>query len=225
MNKTFIASLENHDVYLISTEKVSFYFNISKKKDVANITMDIKYKNRKSVNDVISYYEKIDNYNITLVVPVMDFEENEKLFKKQSNLLSEVINDTYNFLTNNGIEVKTDINVIKHKSTKSDFVDFFLNKFANRVRYLSLDNLVQEEVPYNKIEAANISFVVGRPELELTIKEDDMQEIINKTQELNEQKEVQKPKYNFATGGYISYYLLGGLTAIITLLLMTIIMK
>ena len=58
----------------------------------------------------------------------------QKLFKKQSNLLSEIINDTYKFLTNNGIEVKTNINIIKHKSIRSDFVDFFINKF-NKYKY------------------------------------------------------------------------------------------
>ena len=227
MNRTFVASLENHDVYFVSTENVSFYFNISKKKDSSNITIDIKTKKKNSVNSIINYYEKIDNYNITLVVPTIKIEEDFDAFKLQSNQLSEIINCTYKFLTNNGIDVKNNINIIKHTSSRSDFVDFFVNKFASRVRYLTLDNLVQEEVPYNKIEAANISFVVGRPELDLTIKEEEMNEVIKETQEVK--KEVASnnvvPKVNFATSGYISYYLLGFLTAVVTLLLLTLLVK
>lgn len=226
MNKTFIASLENHEVYLINTNKASFYFNISKMKGNTNITIDANYKKNNSVNDIITYYEKIDNYNITLVVPVAEFENEEKLFKHQSNVLSEAINCTHKFLTNNGVTVGNNINIIKH-STRSDFVDFFVNKFETRVRYISLEKLVQEEVPYNKVNAANISFVVGKPEIELTIKDDEMKEIINETQNINNSSNSinVKPKYSFASSGHVSYYLLGVLTAIVTLTILTLLVK
>lgn len=226
MNKIFVASLENHDVYLFSDESVSFYLNIMKERVRTNITLDINYKKKNSINDIINYYEKIDDYNISLVVPTMKFEEDEKIFKKQSNLVSKVINKAHKLLTDSNIFVKDNINIIKHKTTRSDFVDFFINNFANRVRYLTLDNLVQEEVPYNKIKAANISFVVGKPELELTIKEDDMQEIIDNT--IEKQKEfnaLNKKRQNVFASGFISYYLLGFLTAIITLLILTSFIK
>lgn len=228
MNKTFIASLENHDVYLVNTEKFSFYFNISKEKEETNITMDVNYKKKGSVNSVITHYEKIDNYNITLVIPIVSFEEDYSLFKKQSNVLSQIINCTHKLLTSNGVSVKNNINLIKHKSIRSDFIDFFINKFASRVRYLTLDDLVQEEVPYNKISAANISFVVGKPELELTIKEEEMREIIREAQEKKNEvvtNNIKKPKQSFATSGFVSYYLLGFLTAIITLLVLTTLIK
>ena len=38
MNKIFVASLENHDVYLVSNEHVSFYLNIMKERVRTNIT-------------------------------------------------------------------------------------------------------------------------------------------------------------------------------------------
>jgi len=226
MNKTFVASLENHDIYLINTNKTTFYFNISKMKGNTNITIDANYKKNNSVNDIITYYEKIDNYNITLVIPVAKFENDEKLFKQQSNILSEAINCTYKFLTNNSVTVGNNINIIKH-STRSDFIDFFVNKFETRVRYITLEKLVQEEVPYNKINAANISFVVGKPEIELTIKDEEMDKIISETQKRNnETNELNsKPKYSFASSGHVSYYLLGVLTAIVTLTILTLLVK
>jgi len=227
MNKTFVAGLENHDVYLINDGKVSFYLNVLKENTSTNITLDIKYRYKNNINNIVSYYEKIDNYNITLVIPIVKIEEEFEGFKSQSNEISLIINYAYKLLTTNGLFVNNNINIIKHNSMRSDFIDFFINKFASRVRYLTLDNLVQEEVPYNKIDAANISFVIGKPELGITIKEDDMKEIIKETREKQTtyNKDIQKPKYSFATSGYVSYYLLGFLTAVVTLLMLTLLIK
>lgn len=225
MNKTFVASLENHDVYLINYDYVSFYVNVLKKKEITSITLDIDYRKKNSVNDIVSYYEKIDNFNISLVIPVINFKEAPELYKSQSNLLSKCINYAYKLLTRNDIVVKDNINVIRHESSKSEFVHYFLGKFSNRLRYISLDDLVAEEVPYNKVNAANISFVIGKPELGLTIKDDEMNEIINEIKEVPQStsvsNQVSKTKLSFATSGYVSYYLLGFLTAIVTLLLLT----
>ena len=71
MNKTFVADLENHSVYLISNNYISFFVNISKEKETTNITLDLKTKKKKELTKLISYYEKIDNYNITLVIPII----------------------------------------------------------------------------------------------------------------------------------------------------------
>ena len=228
MNKTFVASLENHNVYLISIEDTSFYLNCLKdKNDTTNITMDIEYKKKNSINDIVNYYQKIDNYNITLVVPTDNFIENKTKYKSQSNTLSNIINFTYKLLTKNGLTVKNNINIIKHSNNKSDFVEFFISKFSSRVRLISIDDLVREEVPYNKVKAANINFVIGRPELDLTIKEDEMKEIIDASKEI-EEKPVNKRKEKLAfvaTSGFVSYYLLGFLTAIITLLVITLLVR
>jgi len=226
MNKTFVADLENHNVYLISNEKVSFYINVSKEKESTSITLDIKTKKKDNINSVINYYEKIDNYNITLVIPMMSFVENNTEFKKQSNAVSTLINHSYKLLTKNGINVKNNVNIIKHQKN-SEFVDFFLNQFSNRVRYIPLDDLVHEEVPYNKINAANISFVVGKPELELTIKDDEIKEIINEVKEIKQTEKIKNTtsKLSLATSGYVSYYLLGFLTAVVTLLFLTLMIK
>lgn len=228
MNKTFIASLENHNVYLISNDDVSFYLNCLKdKNETTNITMDIDYKKKNSINDIVNYYQKIDNYNITLVVPTDNFIEKKEKYKTQSNTLSSIINFTYKLLTKNGLTIKNNINIIKHSNIKSEFVNFFISKFSNRVRLISIDDLVREEVPYNKVSAANINFVIGRPELDLTIKEDEMQEIIDTTKEVTE-KPVSNKKNRLAfvaTSGFVSYYLLGFLTAIITLLVITMLVR
>lgn len=229
MNKTFVASLENHDVYLINYDYVSFYINVLKEKEVTNITLDIDYKKKSSINNIISYYERIDNFNISLVIPTMKFKEEQDLYKEQCNLLSKCINSAHKLLTKNDIDVKNNINVIRHNSSKSEFIQYFLNKFSNRLRYIHLDDLVAEEVPYNKINAANISFVIGRPELELTIKDDEMSEIITDVQEEVQNtklpNQINKPKLSLATSGFISYYLLGFLTAVVTLLFLTLVVK
>lgn len=225
MNKTFVTDLENHNVYLINTGNMSFYINVSKEKESTNITLDLKTKKKDNLSKIISYYEKIDNYNITLVVPLFNICEEYNNFKSQSNVISKLINNAYKLLTNNDINVKNNINIIKRYNNRSDFIDFFMSNFSNRVRYITLDDLVHEEVPYNKINAANISFVVGKPELELTIKEEEMKEIVNNVQNVNEPKE-KKSKLNLAaTTGFVSYYLLGFLTAVVTLLFLTLMIK
>lgn len=227
MNKTFVAELENHFIYLVNDNFISFYINVLKKKDSTNISVDIKNKKTNSISSIIKHYEKIDNYNITLVVPVISINENVDEYKKQSNLVSKLINYSHKFLLENDINVLNNINLIK-TNIKSDFIEFFIKQFSNRVRHITLDDLVHEEVPYNKIEAANISFVVGRPELELTIKDDEMKEIIEETKKETEKNFKEKTsikKSNAFASGYVSYYLLGFLTAILTLLFITWIIK
>ena len=227
MNKTFVAELENHIVYLVNNNLLSFYINVLKEKDKTNISIDIKNKKKENIKDIITHYEKIDNYNITLVIPILKIEEDVNKFKEQCNTVSKIINTAYKFLTQNNIEVKENIKVIKH-TNKSDFIDFFLKQFSNRVKHITLDDLVHEEVPYNKINAANISFVIGKPELELTINDEEMKEIIEETKyEVEIDKEMKvSPKKSFAAAqGFISYYLLGFLTAVITLLVLTLLVK
>jgi len=228
MIKTFVADLENHSVYLINNGDTAFYINVLKKKESTNITLDLKTRKKDDLTKIIGYYEKIDNYNITLVVPLIKISEEFNDFKSQSNVVSKLINNSYKLLTSNDINVKNNINIIKRYNGRSDFIDFFINNFSSRVRYITLDDLVHEEVPYNKINAANISFVVGKPELELTIKEEEMKEIVKEVQEANNnvRKEKQQPKLNFAaTSGFVSYYLLGFLTAVVTLLALTLLVK
>lgn len=226
MNKTFIADLDNHSVYLINDGDISFYINISKDKEETNITLDITTKKKNDIRNLIGYYEKIDNYNITLIVPLVQISEDFNEFRKQCNVVSKLINNSYNILKNETIIVKNNVNIIKHRNSRSDFVDYFVNAFASRVRFITIDDLVCEEVPYNKVNAASISFVVGKPELELTVKDEEMKEILQKAKEktkVNETKTV--PRQNFATSGFVSYYLLGALTAILTLLVLTILVK
>lgn len=226
MNKTFVASLENHNVYLISNDNVSFYLNCLKdKKGSTNITMDIDYKKKNSVNDIVNYYQKIDNYNITLVVPTNLFSEEKDNYKSQSNMLSMIINLTYKLLTKNNLEVLDNINIIKHNNTKSNFVNFFINKFSSRIRYLTIDELVMEEVPYNKVKVGNIDFVIGKPELDLTIKEEEMKDIIDETKDYNNEVKPKSKLAFVATSGFVSYYLLGFLTAIVTLFLITVLVR
>lgn len=220
MNKTFIANLENYSIYLISTPTLSFYLNVPKTKTEVDITLDINFNKIDNINEVINHYEKIDNYNVVLLLPTIKLKEEEREFKNQSNLISLVINMGYKLLTHNNIEVKRNINLIKHQNYKGQFINFFLLKFGSRVKYTSLEDLVHEEVPYNKLDAASFSFVIGKPELDLTIKEEEMKNIIQKEDEVKEVP-IPKRKTSYATSGYVSYYLLGFLTAVVTLLMLT----
>jgi len=226
MNKTFVADLDNHIVYLMSNGDMSFYINLSKKNESTNITVDMKTKKKNDISRMISYYEKIDNYNISLVVPVINLSENINDYKTQSNFISKIINESYRILTSNGMNVKNNINIIKKNYSKSEFIEFFIKQFSNRVRYIALDDLVHEEVPYNKFEAASISFVVGKPEIELTIKDEEMKEIIKDVETRKTKKETKKTvsKSN-TTSGYVSYYLLGFLTAVVTFFILTLLVK
>lgn len=227
MNKTFVADLENHIVYLMSNGDMSFYINLSKKNESTNITLDMKTKKKDDISKMIGYYEKIDNYNISLVVPITNLSEDMNDYKTQSNFVSKIINESYRILTSNSMNVKNNINIIKRNHSKSEFIEFFIKQFSNRVRYITLDDLVHEEVPYNSIKAANISFVIGKPEIELTIKDEEMKEIIKDVEEVQEKQVKKAPisKKIMATSGYVSYYLLGFLTAVVTFAILTVLVK
>ena len=81
MKETLICSLEKHNIYYLSDANVSFYILVPYKEyDNTNISIRLKSnydsydltKNSLEVvtNELINYYKNLDNYNITLILPV-----------------------------------------------------------------------------------------------------------------------------------------------------------
>ena len=81
MKETLICSLEKHNIYYLSDANVSFYILAPYKEyDNTNISIRLKSnydsydltKNSLEVvtNELINYYKNLDNYNITLILPV-----------------------------------------------------------------------------------------------------------------------------------------------------------
>ena len=82
MDKKLILELKNHNVYYVKTEKVSYYITIPKNYTTTNICLELKNKMDNynlELNDEIwvmenvkNTYSYIDDYNITLVIPILN---------------------------------------------------------------------------------------------------------------------------------------------------------
>ena len=116
MDKKLILELNNHNVYYIKTNTVSFYITIPKY-NIENTNICIELKNRMGnydieLNDEVWVMENIkntfsyiDNYNITLVLPILKDEQIsilEKIdntkYEQIDRIIGTVINNSYTFL-------------------------------------------------------------------------------------------------------------------------------
>ena len=81
MKETLICSLEKHHIYYLSNSNYGFYI-LTPFKDYSETNIAIRLKsnyqsydlNKNSLevvtNELINYYKNLDNYNITLILPV-----------------------------------------------------------------------------------------------------------------------------------------------------------
>ena len=117
MKETLICSLEKHNIYYLSDANVSFYILVPYKEyDNTNISIRLKSnydsydltKNSLEVvtNELINYYKNLDNYNITLILPVF-----------------------YNNILDIPKEITEDFEVIDISNTElTDFTTLYLHK-------------------------------------------------------------------------------------------------
>ena len=84
MDKKKILELINHDVYYVKTDVINYYITIPKYYQDTNICIEIKNKidnYNLELNDEIwvmenikNTYSYVDDYNITLIIPVFSDE-------------------------------------------------------------------------------------------------------------------------------------------------------
>lgn len=243
MKETFICKLNKHNIYYLNNDKFGFYILIPfRDYNETNITMRLKSnyemydlnKNNlsKVENELVNYYKDVDNYNITLLLPVffdnildrIRVVNDTDLYLKMDKMLGEMFNCAYNFLTKNKIKVNSNIYFINNDSFKN-FSNWYVSRYNNRIEYKTVVDLVKENGSYhtyNVVETPSMNFVVGKetePKIEKTF-EVEVETFDNMVKSIeNEEK-----KEN-ANAGFVSYILLGIFVFLISLGLLFVLIK
>lgn len=242
MKETFICKLEKHCIYYLSNSKFGFYILLPYKEyNETNIAIRLKSnyemydlsKNdlSKVESELINYYKDIDNYNITLVLPVFYDDilnrvrvvNDADLYHQLDTYFGEMFNSAYAFLTKNNIKVNSNIYFINNDSFKV-FTNWYVSRYSNRIEYKSIIDLVKGNGsfhPYNVLETPNMNFVVGKdnePKLDETV------EVETETFE-NISKSIEKSEKEKTNAGFVSYILLGIITFIVSMGLLFVLIR
>ena len=250
MKETLICSLDKHNIYYLNDANASFYILVPYKEySDTNISIRLKsnyqtYDLTKNSIDVVTeelvnYYKNLDNYNITLILPVFYNDiltrirtvEDIEMYKQVDRYLGYIFNTAYGFLTKNNIKVNNSIYVINNDSFKK-FTNWFVSRYNNRIEYKTILELVRGNGSYNSynvIETPNINFVVGKdnePNIEKTA-EMELETFDNLAKKvINDDKKEERVNLRVAeSGGFVSYVLLGVIAFVVSLVLLYMFVK
>ena len=248
MKETLVYTLDKHYIYYLSCVNFGFYIVVPFKEfNETNISIRLKgnYEmydpNRHStdtiINELINYYKNIDNYNITLILPVFYNDiltrirtvDDMEIYQKIDMYLGNIFNEAYKFLTKNNIKVNSNIYVINNDSFKK-FTNWFVSKYNNRIEYKTILDLIRQSGnfnSYNMVETPNINFVVGKntvPDLGVTA-EVEVETFDNYVKSMEEKEAKQDKKVEAKSAGFVSYILLGAVTFIVSLALLFLLVK
>ena len=181
MNKKVVLDLDNHVVYYIKLDNVSYYLTVPKQNEETSISLELKSKMDNynlDMNDelwvmenVKNTFSYIDSYNITLVLPILDSDKISILEKIDQNgyeiidkILGSVINDAYRQLRENNKKIGTEVILINNDRYKT-FINWFTSRYKERVLCKNLLEVIQmynvNATSYKKFETPAITFVVG----------------------------------------------------------------
>lgn len=248
MKETLICSLEKHNIYYLNDANVSFYLFVPYKEfNDTNISIRLKsnyqtYDLTKNsietvTNELINYYKNLDNYNVTLILPVfyddilnrVRIVDDMELYQKLDRYLGYIFNSAYLFLTKCNIKVNSNIYVINNDSFNK-FTNWFVSRYSNRIEYKTILELVKENGTYNSynvIETPNINFVVGKdnePTIDKTV-EMELETFDNIAREVSKENSVKREPRLAESGGFVSYILLGIITFIVSIALLYFFIK
>ena len=247
MKETLICKLEKHNIYYLSNSNYGFYILVPFK-DYTDTNIAVRLKSNYQnydlnknpldvvTNELINYYKNLDNYNITLILPVFYDDTLSRIITTQDmekymlvdKYLGEMFNSAYNLLTKNNIKVNSNIYVINNESFRS-FTNWFVSRYNNRIEYKTILELIKQNNEfntYNVIETPSINFVIGKneePKLDKTaeIEIETFDAIVKEIEE----KPKNSPKKEGKNAGYISYVLLGIGAFIVSMLLLWFLVK
>lgn len=248
MKETLICSLEKHNIYYVNNSNYGFYILVPFK-DYADTNIAIRLKSNYQnydlnknpldvvTNELINYYKNLDNYNITLILPVFyddllsritTVEDMEK-YLIVDRYLGEMINSAHMILTKNNVKVNSSIYVINNDSFKK-FTNWFVSRYNNRIEYKTILELIKQNDSfnsYNVVETPNINFVVGRneePTIDKTV-EIELETFESIAREVEEKPKKMPTKKDKNNGGYVSYVLLGVIAFVVSLALLWFFVK
>ena len=226
MDKKLILELTNHDVYYVKTDVVNYYITIPKKFESTNICIELKNRMgnydvelndeiwvMENVKNVFSY---VDDYNITLVLPVLKEEQisilekiDDSKFGVIDKILGYVINNSYAFLKESNKKVSNQVILVNNDRYKS-FIIWFITRYQNRVICKNLLELIQlfnaNATSYKKLETPVMNFVVGSYSTEVTAPK-----IEQKPEESLVPKKQMEVSY-----GYATYWILAIVTLVVS---------
>ena len=228
MDKKLILELKNHNVYYVKTEKVNYYITIPKNYTTTNICLELKNKMDNynlELNDEIwvmenvkNTYSYIDDYNITLVIPILNSDEVsilEKIdtikYEEIDKILGYVINSSYSILTSENLKIENQVILINNDRYKT-FINWFTARYRNRVICQNLLELIRifnvNATTYKKLESPGITFVVGSYNTEVDAP---------KVEKIPEKQIVaQSSPVHQASSGFTSYWLLAIITIVVS---------
>ena len=252
MKETLIYKLNKHNIYYISTPSYGFYIlvpftdytdtNIVLRLKGNYQSYDLNKNSLESVTEeLINYYKSIDNYNVTLVLPIfydgildrIRTVEDLVLYQRLDGYLGNIFNNAYAFLTKNNIKVNSNIYIINNDSFKT-FTNWFVSRYNNRIEYKTILDLVKDNGSYsnyNVIETPNMNFVVGKntePTIEKTVEMEleTFDNLAKKTIEEEKKKEPRKREETLVgSSGFVSYILLGAISFIVFIGLLYLFVK
>ena len=225
MNSKKILELSNHDIYYIKNEEFSYYVTVPKKFDTTNICLELKSKMHNynlDMNDelwvmenVKNTFKFIDEYNITLVLPVFndkDISDLEKIDNSKydgiDKKLGKIINDTYKLLKEKNLEISNQVILINNERYKT-FINWFVTRYKSRVICKNLLELIQifnvNATAYKKLETPVINFVVGSYNTEVDAPKVEPKEELPQQQQLVPQ----------TSSGFTTYWLLAAIVILV----------
>ena len=248
MKETLICSLEKHNIYYLNDANVSFYLFVPYKEfNDTNISIRLKsnyqtYDLTKNsietvTNELINYYKNLDNYNVTLILPVfyddilnrVRIVDDMELYQRLDKYLGYIFNSAYLFLTKCNIKVNSNIYVINNDSFNK-FTNWFVSRYSNRIEYKTILELVKENGTYNNynvMETPNINFVVGKddePTIDKTV-EMELETFDNIAREVSKENNVKREPRLAESGGFVSYIFLGIITFVVSIALLYFFIK
>ena len=227
MNKRLVLDLPNHSVYYVKADDISYYITIPKNFDTTNICIELKSKMDNynlDMNDEIWVMENvkntfyyIDNYNINLILPILNEDGISVLEKMDTSkyemidmLLAKTINGSYMNLKEAGKNIGNQVILIDNDRYKA-FINWFITRYKERVICKNLLQVIQmynvNATTYKKIETPAISFVVGSYNSEV-----DAPKVVHEPEpEVMPTKQLQPQM----SSGFTSYWLLVAITIIV----------
>lgn len=222
MEKKLLFDLQYHQVFYIKTDCVNYYITIPKKAESTNISIELKSKMNNYnlecndevwvLDNVKNTFSYIDNYNITLVLPVFDDEVIRVLEKIDTTrydvvdkLIANVINSSYKMLLAENIKISNEVILVNNDRYKT-FINWFCTKYKNRVICKNLLDLIQifnvNATSYRKLETPVMNFVVGSYNTEV-----DAPKVVEEQASVIDIAISNKPKVQ-PSGGFASYWFL-----------------
>lgn len=230
MDKKLVLELLNHNVYYVKTNNISYYITIPKTPNISRICIELKSKMNnynldnndelwvmENVKNTFSY---VDEYNITLVLPILSEEETdiiEKMdtakFEKIDNIIGQTINSAYKNIVEFGGQVEPIITLINNDRFKS-FINWFCVKYKERIECKNLLELIRyfnvNATSYKKIVTPGMTYVVGSYNTEVNAPKIEKEIVPTPEENIN-----LVPQHST---GFSSYWLLVTITIVVSLI-------